>query len=144
MTLVYCGQTAGWMKMPLGTEVGLGTGDIVLERDPAPLPRKGGRAQQPPFSAHVLWRWPNGWMDEDDTWYGGRPWPRRHCVRWGPSPPPQKKGGGNFRPVSVVAKRLDGSCMLVFMTVVDILNTPCDCKIVFAIAYLMNFVSRQA
>jgi len=35
--------------------------------------------------------WPNGWMDQDATWYGGRPWPRPHCVRWGPSPPPQKK-----------------------------------------------------
>jgi len=26
---VYCGQTAGWIKMPLGTEVNLGPGDIV-------------------------------------------------------------------------------------------------------------------
>ena len=28
---------------------------------------------------------PNGCMDQDDTWRGGRPrrWP--HCVRWGPS-----------------------------------------------------------
>jgi len=25
-----CGQTSGWIKMPLGTEVGLGPGDIVL------------------------------------------------------------------------------------------------------------------
>ena len=24
-------------------------------------------------------------MDQDDTWYGGRPLPRQHCVRWGPS-----------------------------------------------------------
>jgi len=33
--------------MPLGTEVGLGRGDIVLDGDPAPpLPAKG--AQQPP------------------------------------------------------------------------------------------------
>jgi len=36
----------------------------------------------------VLWR--NGWMDQDATWYGGRPRPRRHCVRWGPSSPPRK------------------------------------------------------
>ena len=28
---IYCGQTAGWMKMPLGTEVDIGTGHIVLE-----------------------------------------------------------------------------------------------------------------
>ena len=31
---------AGWIKMPLGTEVDLGQGDFVLERDPAPLPKK--------------------------------------------------------------------------------------------------------
>jgi len=28
---VYCGQTAGWIKMPLGSEVGLNAGDIVLD-----------------------------------------------------------------------------------------------------------------
>jgi len=28
---VYCGQTAGWMKTPLGTEVDLGPGHIVLD-----------------------------------------------------------------------------------------------------------------
>jgi len=35
--------------------------------------------------------WPNGWMDQDETWLAGRPrppWP--HCVRWGPAPPPPK------------------------------------------------------
>jgi len=45
VTLLYRGQTVAWIKMPLGTEVGLGPGDIVLDGDPAP-PRK--RAQQPP------------------------------------------------------------------------------------------------
>ena len=30
--------------------------------------------------------WPNSWMDQDATWYGGRPW-SRPCVRWGPSSP---------------------------------------------------------
>ena len=40
---------------------------------------------------------PNGWMDQDATWYGGRPGPRRHCVRWEPCPP-QKKGGGKAVP----------------------------------------------
>ena len=34
--------------------------------------------------------WPNGWMDQDETWHGGRPRPRPHCVRWGPSSPPQR------------------------------------------------------
>ena len=28
---VYCGQTAGWMKTPVGTEVDLGPGHIVLD-----------------------------------------------------------------------------------------------------------------
>ena len=32
---VCCGQTAGWMKTPLGTEVDLGIGHIVLEGAPA-------------------------------------------------------------------------------------------------------------
>jgi len=36
------------MKMPLGTEVGLGPDDIVLDGDPAP-PKVHG----PQFSAHV-------------------------------------------------------------------------------------------
>jgi len=29
--------------------------------------------------------WPNGWMDQDETWHGGRPRPRPQCVRWRPS-----------------------------------------------------------
>ena len=33
---VYCGQMARWIKMPLGREVDLGPGDIVLDGDPAP------------------------------------------------------------------------------------------------------------
>ena len=33
---VYCGQTAAWIKMPLGTEVGLSLRDIVLDGDPTP------------------------------------------------------------------------------------------------------------
>ena len=34
-------------------------------------------------------------MDEAGTWHGGRPQPRRLCVRWGPSPIPQKGGGAS-------------------------------------------------
>jgi len=29
--------------------------------------------------------WPNGWMDQDVTWYGGRPRSRPHCIGWGSS-----------------------------------------------------------
>ena len=35
---VCCGQTAGWLEMPLGREVCLGPGHIVLDGDPAPPP----------------------------------------------------------------------------------------------------------
>jgi len=52
ITLVYCGQTVGWIKMPLGTEVGLSPSDIVLVGDAAPLPHRK-RHSSPHFSAHV-------------------------------------------------------------------------------------------
>jgi len=34
--------------------------------------------------------WPNGWIDQNETCHGGRPRPRRLCVRWRPSSPPPK------------------------------------------------------
>jgi len=34
-----CGQTAGWIKMSFGTEVGLGPGHIVLNGNPTPSPK---------------------------------------------------------------------------------------------------------
>jgi len=46
-----CGQTAGWITMPLGEEVGLIPGDIVLDGDPAP-PKI--RAQQLPLFGPCL------------------------------------------------------------------------------------------
>jgi len=58
---VYCGQTAAYIKMALGMEVGLSAGDFVLDADPTPSPKRGG-ALLP-----------------------------------------------NFRPISIVAKRLDAS-----------------------------------
>ena len=53
VTLVYCGQTVGWIKMLLGTEVGIGPGHIVLDGHIAPFPRKRGRRSHPHFSTHV-------------------------------------------------------------------------------------------
>jgi len=53
--------------------------------------------------------WLNGWMDQDESWHAGRPRPSPHCVRRGPSPPfPKGAQPPNFRPISVVAKWLDG------------------------------------
>ena len=53
--------------------------------------------------------WPNGSMAQDETSHAcrRRPWP--HCVKWGPSSPSPKGQIPNFRPISVVAKWLDGS-----------------------------------
>ena len=45
VTLVYYGQTVGWIKIPFDTEAGLSPEDIVLDGDSTP-PREG--AQQPP------------------------------------------------------------------------------------------------
>jgi len=45
---ICCGQMAGWIKMPLGREVGLSPSGIVLNGDPAPLHQKG--AEPPIFS----------------------------------------------------------------------------------------------
>jgi len=58
VTLEYCGQTVGRIKMKLGMLVGLSPGHIVLDGDPAP--------------------------------------------------PPNRSTAPNFRPIFVVAKRLDG------------------------------------
>jgi len=58
LTHVYCGQTV--------------PGHIVLDRDPSPRI----------FGPCLLW--PNGWMDQDATWYGG------HIVLDGDPGPPRK------------------------------------------------------
>ena len=51
VTLAYCGQTVGRIKMKLGLQVVLGPGLIVLDADPAPSPPKG--RSPPQFSAHI-------------------------------------------------------------------------------------------
>jgi len=54
---VHCGQTAGWIKMPLGMEEGLGRSDFVL----SPSPKKRGNS--PPILGPCrLWR--NGWINQ--------------------------------------------------------------------------------
>jgi len=51
---ICCGQMAAWIKMTLGREVGLSPSDIVLDGDPAPLPRKG-HSSPPLFGPCILW-----------------------------------------------------------------------------------------
>jgi len=79
--------------MPLGKEVGLSPGDFVLDRDPAPFPkrRRNPGAEPPNFRPmsivakrlngsrwHIAWRY--------------RPWFIPHCARWGHSSPLQIGG----------------------------------------------------
>jgi len=80
---ICCDQMPGWIKMPLGTEVGLSPSDIALDGDPAPLPQKG--AEPPVFGPCLLW--PNGRMDHDGTWYGRRPRPSDIVLDGNPAPP---------------------------------------------------------
>ena len=103
VTLVYCSQTVGWIKMKLGTEVGLGPGDIALDGDSAvPPPKKGGTAPQ--FLVHVCCGQTAGWikmplgtevvLGPSDIVLDGN---SAHLPKNGDRPP-------NFRPMSVVAK----------------------------------------
>jgi len=75
--------------MKLGMQIDLGPGHIVLDGDPAPPSPKG---HSPPIFGSYPLR-PNGCIDQDATWYGGRPRPRRLCIRWGPRSPPPKGDG---------------------------------------------------
>jgi len=75
--------------MKLGMQVGLGPGHIVLDRDSAPLPKKGW---SPRFSAHVgcgqMAAWIKISLDMKES-LGPSEW---LCVRWGPAPRPQTGG----------------------------------------------------
>ena len=79
---VYCDQMAVCIRIPRGTEVGLGLGDIVLD---------GALAPAPIFGPCLLW--PNGWMDEDATWYMGVCLsPGDFALDGDPAPPSSQKG----------------------------------------------------
>jgi len=90
-------------------EVDLGLGLIVLNWDPAPLPKRG---QSPlPIFGPSLW-WPNDWMHQDmplGMEVGLRP---GGFVLDGDSAPSPRRGRSpvplpKFRPMSVMAKRLE-------------------------------------
>jgi len=77
---VRCDQLAGWIKMPIGMEVGLGQDNFVLDGHQAPPTPSPKGAQPPPILGQWL-LWPNGWVHQDTIWYGRRPWPGRHTTR---------------------------------------------------------------
>jgi len=82
----------------------LGPDDFVLDGNPAPLPKKG--AEPPKFSAHVYCGQTVGWIkmalgtEVDDFVLDGdlAPSPKRGQITL-----------PKFRPISIVAKRLDAS-----------------------------------
>ena len=95
-----------WNRIPLGTEVGNGPGDFVLDEDLAP-PQKGGGA--PKFAAHVYCGQTAGWIKMAlGMEVGLGP---VLTVLDGDTGPTPKKGAEppNFRPIFIVAKRLDAS-----------------------------------
>jgi len=114
VTFVHCGQTVGQIKMTPGMQVGLGPGHIVLNGDPAILPR--GTA--PIFGQYLLR--PNGCMDQDVTWYAARSRPMRLCVRWEPRSPSQKGGGAPMLSAHVHSGQTAGWMKLVLGTEVGL------------------------
>jgi len=63
------------------------------------------RTDMPTWEWHPTLLWPNGWMDEDATWYGSRSLCRPHCIRRR-VPSTQRKAHStllSFRPMSIVA-----------------------------------------
>jgi len=108
VTLVYCGQTVRWIKMKLGTQIGLGTGHIALDGDPAPPPKK---VAHPQFLAHVRCGQTAGMtkmllgmevgLGPGDFVFDGDSAPL--------SPKRGRSSLPNFRPMSIVAEQLDES-----------------------------------
>jgi len=114
VTLVYCGQTVGQIKMKLGTQVGLDPGHIVLGEDPVPPPLKG---HSPQFSVHICCGQMVAWIKMSlgmEVGFGAGDFvldgdPAPSSPKGGQSPPP------NLRPMFNAAKRLHASkCHLVW------------------------------
>ena len=105
VTLVYCCQTVGWIKMKLGMKVGLGPGHIVLDVDPAhPSPERG---TAPQFPAHSFCGQTAGWINMKlgtDVDFG----PGDIVLHGDPAPPlkwARAQQPPLFRPMPIVAKR---------------------------------------
>jgi len=107
---VYFDQTAGLIKTTRGTEVGHSSGSGLCQtRTQVPLPKKGVEPTTPQFLAPFYCGQMAGCINLPLGMEVG--FSPRDCVRWGAMPIPQKGAQPlpNFRPMSIVAKRLDGS-----------------------------------
>ena len=94
VTFVHCGQTVGRLKMKLGMQVGLGPGLIVLDGGPSSPSPKGAQLSQ--FSAHISCGQMAAWIKMSLG------------MEIGLGPGDFVLDGPNFRPMFIVAKRLDG------------------------------------
>jgi len=101
-------------RMPLGIELSLGPGDFVLDGDPAPPPKKG--AEPPKFSARVYCGQTAGWIEMVLGMEVGLS-PNDFVLDGDPAPSPKRGWSplSSFRPICIVARRLDASrCHLVW------------------------------
>ena len=80
----------------LGTQIGLGPGDIVLDGDPS-APHGKGDSSPTTFAVYRRSRgpcllWPSGWMDQDTTLHGTEVGlvPGDIVIDGDPAPPPRK------------------------------------------------------
>ena len=83
VTFVCCGQMVGCIKMKLGTDIGLGRSHTVLDGDPDPSQKW---ANSSPTLGPMYCGQTAGWIKTPLGMEVGL-WPRRHCVKWGPSSP---------------------------------------------------------
>jgi len=102
VTLVYCGQTIGWIKMKFGMHIDLDPGHTVFDGIQLPLPK--GAEPRPNF-------WPISvvvkWLDGSRCHLVGRSVSALAKLLDGdPSPPLPKNGTEplNFRPMSIAAE----------------------------------------
>ena len=80
------------MKIPFGTDVGLGPGDIVLDRNPAPPPQKKGTAA--PTFRPICYGQTAGWIKMPlgkEVGLG----PRHIVLDGDPAPPTERNTGAS-------------------------------------------------
>jgi len=57
---IYCGQTAAWIKIPVGTEVGLSLRNIVFDVDSATPRKKGTPTLTQIWPTSIVAKWLDG------------------------------------------------------------------------------------
>jgi len=107
VSLVYCSQTVGWIKIKLDVQVGLSPGHITLDGDSASPPLKG---RSPLYSANVRCGQTAAWTKMPFGMEVDLGPARQLCLRWGPrSPRKMAQPPTQFLAhVYIVAKLLDG------------------------------------